>query len=178
MNKISGAAIATLILSITLYFTLFWGFDALRILTSPSYGLDDAARAQFIYIIGGWLGLAPVQLIKVSAFFGGVKLVVAGAFAWYFVDRFLALFRGEANVQVLEGALLLVVAVSILTAGLAARTGNGEMVRLYAIQLGLAFVTAALSIVERTKERRVALDLQEAGDELIVTPHTGSAVHS
>ena len=46
MRKVSGATVAT-ILAIALYFTLFWGFDALRMLTSPTYGLEEVWRSQY-----------------------------------------------------------------------------------------------------------------------------------
>src|SRR5262249_33275156 len=45
VGKISSAAVA-LIIAIVVYFTLFWGYDGLRILTSPSYGLDAVWRSQ------------------------------------------------------------------------------------------------------------------------------------
>jgi hypothetical protein len=38
MRKLSAAAVA-MVLAIALYFTLFWGFEALRMLTSPTYRL-------------------------------------------------------------------------------------------------------------------------------------------
>ena len=47
MRKISTATVA-IILAIALYFTLFWGYDGLRVLTSPNYGLDDVWRSQFM----------------------------------------------------------------------------------------------------------------------------------
>ena len=47
MGKLSNAAVA-LIVVIALYFTLFWGYDGLRILTSPSYGLDDVWRKRIV----------------------------------------------------------------------------------------------------------------------------------
>ena len=51
MRKVSGATVA-MILGIALYFTLFWGYDALRMLTSPTYGLEDVWRSQFVFGIG------------------------------------------------------------------------------------------------------------------------------
>lgn len=149
MRKISGATTA-IILAITLYFTLVWGYDALRVLTSPSYGLDEVWRSEYIFIIGRMLGLGPVGLIKLAAFFGAVKLVVASVCAWHIVDRFRCMISGKANADVLEGALILVVAISIMSAGLAARSGNGEIVREYAIQLILACLATALCIAERS----------------------------
>ena len=76
MRKVSSATV-TMILGIALYFTLFWGFDALRMLTSPTYGLEDVWRSQFVFGIGSVLGLGPIGLIKLAAFFATLKLAVA-----------------------------------------------------------------------------------------------------
>lgn len=149
MRKISGAMTA-IILAISLYFTLFWGYDALRILTSPSYGLDEVWRAEYIFVLGRMVDVGPVGLMKLAAFFGAVKLVIALVCAWHIVDRFRAMITGTANSEMLEGALILVVAISIVTAGLAARSGNGEIVREYTIQLVLACLATALCIAERS----------------------------
>lgn len=160
MRKISGATTA-IILAITLYFTLVWGYDALRVLTSPSYGLDEVWRSEYIFIIGRMFGLGPVGLIKLAAFFGAVKLVVAAVCAWHIVDRFRCMIRGNANADVLEGAIILIVAISIMSAGLAARSGNGEIVREYAIQLMLAGLATALCLSER---RRAGTDAPALAD--------------
>ncbi len=149
MQKIS-AAVTAIILAITLYFTLFWGFDALRVLASPSYGLDQVWRAEYVFVIGRMFDLGPVGLTKLAAFFGGVKLVVAIVCGWHLVDRFRCMISGRANSEALEGALILVVAISILCAGLATRSGNGEIVREYAIQLVLAALATALCLAERS----------------------------
>jgi hypothetical protein len=92
----------------------------------------------------------PVGLMKLAAFFGAMKLVIALVCAWHIVDRFRCMISGKANAELLEGALILVVAVSIVTAGLAARSGNGEIVREYTIQLVLACLATALCIAERS----------------------------
>jgi len=51
-----------MILAIAFYFTLFWGFDALRMLTSPTYGLEEVWRSQFVFEIGRLFGLAPLGI--------------------------------------------------------------------------------------------------------------------
>src|SRR5476651_1590251 len=94
MRKVSGATIA-MILAIALYFTLFWGFDALRMLTSPTYGLEDVWRSQFIFGIGRVLGLGPIGLIKLAAFFGTLKLAVAIVCVVHILDRFRSLIGGK-----------------------------------------------------------------------------------
>lgn len=149
MRKISGAMTA-IILAISLYFTLFWGYDALRVLTSPSYGLDEVWRSEYIFVIGRMMNIGPLGLMKLAAFFGAIKLVVAFVCAWHIVDRCRAMTGGTANSEVLEGALILVVGVSIISAGLAARSGNGEIVREYTLQLVLAGLATALCIAERS----------------------------
>lgn len=169
MRKISGATTA-IILAITLYFTLFWGYDALRVLTSPSFGLDDVWRAEYVFVIGRMLDLGPLGLIKLSAFFAAVKLVVAAACAWHIVDRFRCMISGTANVDILEGALIMVVAISILSAGLAVRSGNGEIVREYAIQLALAFLATALCMIESRKEKEAAIDDESDVDPAASNP--------
>lgn len=72
MQRISIAAVA-MIVAISLYFTLFWGYDAFRIFTSPSYGLEDVWCSQFIFGIGRLFGVGPIGLIKLAAFFGNAQ---------------------------------------------------------------------------------------------------------
>ena len=72
MQRTSIAAVA-MIVAISLYFTLFWGYDAFRILTSSSYGLEDVWRSQFIFGIGRLFGLGPIGLIKLAAFFAQTR---------------------------------------------------------------------------------------------------------
>ena len=90
MRNLSGTA-ATVIVGVALYFTFVWGHDGLRVLTSPSYGLDDAWRSQFIFAIGSIFGLSPIGLIKLAAFFGAVKLAVAAFCAVHILDRMRAI---------------------------------------------------------------------------------------
>lgn len=148
MRKLSGAA-AVIIMGVALYFTLFWGYDGLRMLTSPSYGLEDVWRAQFVFAIGSVFGLGPIGLIKLAAFFGAIKLAVACICAFYVVARFRALKGGKANSDILEGGLILVVAISIVSVGPAVLSQNAELVREQTVQLILAAVATGLCLVER-----------------------------
>ena len=63
-----NAAVAAIV-AIALYFALVWGYDGLRILTSPSYGLEDVWRSQFVFAIGRLFSLGPIGLIKLAALF-------------------------------------------------------------------------------------------------------------
>ncbi len=154
MRKASNATVA-MILAIAVYFTLFWGFDALRVLTSPTYGLEDVWRSQFVFGIGSHFQLSPMGLLKLAAFFGTVKLAVAAFCAIHIVDRLRSLAGGTANTEVLEGGFILVVAISIASAGPAIWSSNTDLVREQVIQLMLAALGTALCMVERSYARRV-----------------------
>ena len=169
MRKASGAVIA-MIMAIALYFMLFWGFDALRVLSSPSFGLDDPWRSQFVFGIGRMLGLGPFGLIKLAAFFGAVKLAVAAFCAVHILDRMRALIAGKAESDVLEGGLILIVAISILSVGPAVWAQNADLVREATIQLALAAVAAALCLVERNYGRSADEAKPGLNVELAATP--------
>ncbi len=149
MRKVSSATVAT-ILAIALYFTLFWGFDALRILTSPTYGLEDVWRSQYVFGIGRAFGLAPVALLQLAAFFGTLKLAVAVVCAIHLVDRLRSLAGGKPSSEILEGGLILVVLITVASAGPAIWSQNHELVREQIIQLLLAGLATALCMVERS----------------------------
>jgi hypothetical protein len=152
MRKLSAAAVA-MILAIAFYFTLFWGFDALRMLTSPTYGLEDVWRSQFVFEIGRLFGLAPLGLIKLAAFIATLKLAVAGICAVHIADRFRVLAGGKANSAILDAGFMLVVLVSIATVAPAVWTHNADLVREQAITLLLVGVAAGLGMLERSYQR-------------------------
>jgi hypothetical protein len=87
-----NAAVAAIV-AIALYFALVWGYDGLRILTSPSYGLEDVWR--FVFAIGRLFSLGPIGLIKLAAFFGALKIAVACICVIHIVDRFRCMMRGQ-----------------------------------------------------------------------------------
>lgn len=153
MRKLSSASVA-MILAISVYFMLFWGFEALRMLTSPTYGLDEVWRSQFVFAIGSYFHLGPVGLIKLAAFFATLKLAVAGICAVHILDRFRSLISGTADTEILEAGLILVVAISILSVGPAVWSQNAELLREGTIQLALAALAAAFCVLERSYARK------------------------
>jgi hypothetical protein len=120
VQKISTAT-ASIIVLIALYFTLSWGYEALRILTSPSYGFEDVSRSQFLFGIGRVFDLSPTGLIKLAAFFATLKLAVACICALHIADRARCFMRGQPNSEILEAGLILVVMISIASVGFDAR---------------------------------------------------------
>ena len=148
MPKLSTATVA-IIVAIALYFTLFWGYDALRVFASPSYGLDDTWRSHYIFGIGRLFGLEPIGLIKLAAFFAALKLSVAVICAYHIVDRVRHMTRGQADSEILEAALILVVLISIASVGPAAWSHSADLMREHTIQLLFAALAVGLCIVER-----------------------------
>jgi hypothetical protein len=153
VGKLSNAAVA-LIVAIALYFTLSWGYEGLSTLMSPSYGLDDVWRSQFVFVIGRQFGLGPIGLIKLAAFFGALKFAVACICALHIADRVRCWARGEANSEILEAALILVVAISIVSVGPASWSNSVSLMREHMVQLLLAAIATGLCIFERGNPRR------------------------
>src|SRR3569623_1253206 len=149
MRKVSGATVAT-ITTIALYFIVFWGYDALRVLTSPTYGLDDVWRSQFVFGIGSYFSLSPAGLMKLAAFFGAVKFAVALACAVHIADRLRGHAGGKATAAILEGAMNGVLLVSLVSVGPAVWSQHAERLREQVLQLLLAALAVALCLVERT----------------------------
>jgi hypothetical protein len=152
MRKLSTAAVA-MILAIAFYFTLFWGFDALRMLTSPTYGLEEVYRSQFVFAIGRLFDLAPLGLIKLAAFFAMLKFAVAAICAVHIGDRFRTLAGGKANTDILDAGLVLVMLITLASVGPAIWSNNAEVVREQAITLMLVGVAAGLGLLERSYQR-------------------------
>jgi len=167
MRKLSGAT-SVIIVGIALYFTLAWGAGGLRVLTSPSYGLDDVWRAQYVFAIGRIFDLTPIGLIKLAAFFGAVKLAVAAVCAVHILDRLRAMLFGKADAEILEGGLILVVLISIVAVGPAVWSQNAELVREATIELTLAAIACALSLIERSCAPQA--DKSAITTELAATP--------
>ena len=94
MCKLFSAAVV-IIMGVALISRWSGGYEGLRMLTSPSYGREDVWRSQFAFAIVGVVGLGPIGLIKLAAFFGALKLAVASICAVHILLR--ALVRGKAD---------------------------------------------------------------------------------
>lgn len=168
------------ILSVACYFALFWGFDGLRILGSPTYGLEDSWRSQTVYWIARWGGLDAQGLLNLAALFGMAKLAVAGACTAHLVNRIRSSGSGgPANPEILEFALLLVVALSIVTVAPAIWQHDAAMIRTCIVNLILASIAAALGTLERTEPDGVPVEQPVAwGDVVSVPIHRATADHA
>jgi len=155
-------AVTASIFSIALYFTLFWGFDGLRILTSSTYGLEDAWRSQTVYWIARWTGLGPHGLLHLAALFGVLKLAAATVCAIHIGDRLRCFKTGKPDADILELALLLVVILSIVSVAPAIWQHDAALIRACTLNLVLASLAAALGALERMEEETQAVDSREA----------------
>ena len=155
MRRASGI-VGALILAIAVYFALFWGYDALRILTSPTYGLEDVWRSQVVFGIGRFAGLAPEGLLKLAAVIGALKLTVAGVCAIHVADRLRSLVGGTPQNEILETGLLIAVAMNIVAVAPAIWSQNGDLIRHLLLQLLLAGLAATLCLIERNNRKDTA----------------------
>jgi len=173
MHKASTATVA-LIVAIALYFTLTWGLEGLRALTSANYGLDDVWRSQLVFDLGRLFHLTPVGIIKLAAFVAAMKLAVAGICGVHILDRFRSFAGGNADPQILEGALSIVVVFSFLSVAPAVWSGNAQIVREYAIHILLACLALALCIAERNV---LAMPIVEEATGEEAQPISSSMLH-
>jgi len=154
VQKIS-AATASIIVLIALYFTLSWGYEAFQALTSPSYGFEDVWRSQFLFGIGRLFDLGPIGLIKLAAFFATLKLAVACICALHIADRARCFMDGQANSEILEAGLILVVLISIVSVGPASWVHSADLMREHVYQLLIAALATGLCIFERSYAHRI-----------------------
>jgi hypothetical protein len=160
MRKASTATVA-MVVAIALYFMLAWGFDGIRALTSPNYGLEDVWRAQVIFAIGRYAALSPMGLLKLAAFIAAVKLAIAAICGWHLVDRFRSFAGGQARAEVLETAMMIVIAIGIVSAGPAIRSNSVDLLREHVIQVVLAGFAIALCLIERRLGRGEVTQTEE-----------------
>jgi hypothetical protein len=163
MRKISSATVL-LIVGVALYFSAFWGFDALRALTSPTYGLEDVWHSQYVFGVGSLLGLGPTGLMQLAAFFAVMKLAVAAICALHVLDRLRSLAGGKVNLEIFEGGLILAALIAVASAIPAMLSHNSDLLREQAIQLAFAALAIALCMVERSHAAK-AVDAAAASQD-------------
>jgi hypothetical protein len=142
-------AIPFFVISIAIYFVGYFGAEGLGILASPTRGLDQPALAQVVHGIGNRLSLGADGLMGLGAFLGAIKLSIAVLFAVYLVSRIRSLFGPEIDHEIVDGAVLLIVAVTIVAAAPALLDGTTDLLARYRLPLWLAGLAVTLSMIER-----------------------------
>jgi len=159
VQKISTAT-ASIIVLIALYFAMSWGYEALLVLTSPSYGFEDVWRSQFLFGIGRRFDLGPVGPVKLAAFFATLKLAVACICGLHIADRARCFMRGQPNFEISEAGLMLVVLISIAPVGPASWAHSADLMREHTYQL--LFAAIATGCAYSNAVMRIALKRRKA----------------
>jgi hypothetical protein len=153
------------------YFAPVWASDALRALTSPYNGFEDAAHAAVAARIRDLFDFGLDGLIRTSGALAGLKLVVAAGFLAYLIEfaRALAVQRmpdQETIDAVLFGSLP-VVTLWLLSA---LAVGDAGVVRAQAAQFLLLVGAAVVITIEQQFERAAAAAGQEGAERAAVPP--------
>jgi hypothetical protein len=150
-----GAVNAALI---SIYFAPVWGTDAFRALTSPMYGLQERAHVAAAGYYRALFDFGVEGLVRTSYLLSGLKFVVAIGFAAYLIDFARALVVGrQPNRETLDTVLALAGALMMFSAWPVLGSGDGDLIRLQAIQFLL--LTGAMIVI--SVERRIVVDREE-----------------
>lgn len=145
-------AIPVMVAVIALDFTLVFGFESFRVLTSPVYGLDQTAFANLNYGIGRVFGFGSEGVIRLAAFFGAVYLTIAVVFTLHLATRVASLRGAPVSHDLLDAALILVVIVTIVASTPAVLQGQTDLIVQDRLPLWLVGLAATLSMIERLPE--------------------------
>jgi hypothetical protein len=137
-----------------LYLALVFGAAALKIFTSPIYGLEDHAFARMVFASARLFDLSPNGILVLAARFGALQLVVATILALATIDRLRALWVREADSELLEAGLVFAAAASIASMTPALAEIIPGLLRLHSFHLALITLAGSLSILERMNRKR------------------------
>jgi hypothetical protein len=150
-----GAVNAALI---SIYFAPNWGVDAFRALISPVYGLQERAHVAAAGYYRALFDFGVEGLVRTSYLLSGLKFVVAIGFAAYLIDFARALVVGrQPNRETLDTVLALAGASMMLSAWPVLGSGDGDLIRLQAVQFLL--LTGAMIVI--LVERRIVVEREE-----------------
>jgi hypothetical protein len=142
-------SIPVLALAIASYFTLYFGMDALRILLSPVYGLDQPIFGSMAQGISRHVALGALSAFQVAAFMGAIKLAIAALFAIYLASRLRSWLGRETEHEIMDAAVVLIVIVTVMAATPALLEGDMDLLAQYRLPLWLSGLMATLSMIER-----------------------------
>jgi hypothetical protein len=137
---------------IALDFTLVFGFEAWRILSSPMLGLERLGFANTVYAIGKWAGLQTTQHFTLAAFFGATSLAIAIMCGWHLATRIAALRGHRVSHDMLDAGLILIAVATLCAATPAMLSGATEILIHERLPLWLVGLAATLSMIERLHE--------------------------
>jgi hypothetical protein len=147
-------AIPVLIAIISLDFALVFGAEAVRVLSSPIYGLDEFAFASLIYGLGRLFAVTDEGLFSLAGFFGGIYLTISLVFTMHLASRIGAVRGGQVSHDLLDAGLILVVIVTLVAATPLILKGATEILVQERLPLWLVGLAATLSMIERLPDAK------------------------
>jgi hypothetical protein len=132
------------------YFSIAWGREAFRALTSPAAGLDDRTHWATAIYFRDLFDLGFVGLARIAHALGGVRFAVAGLCIAYLVVFLRGLIvEREPAPCVVDAMLMLATAGILIFAVPPVMAGDPGLIRLYTSQLLLVIGAAIVIMVER-----------------------------
>ncbi len=148
MERLSNS-ISIIVCGIAAYFALHWGSEALVIFASPLHGMDKPAFAHIVQNFARMLNLTQDGAIICAAAFGAAKLGVMLVFAIYLARRITGIGNREANYDLLETGLILVVATIAAMALPLVLEESATALNQFRVPLWLVGLAATFTMVER-----------------------------
>ncbi|MFN3351507.1 hypothetical protein [Pseudorhodoplanes sp.] len=142
-------AIPALIAIVAFDLAIVFGAEAIRIWTSPVYGLDQMVFANLVHGIGRLFGIKAHGLFSIAALFGALYLATAIVLMLHIGSRIAAFGGGRVSHELLDAGLILVVISTMVAATPAILQGATEFLVQQRLPLWLVGLAATLSMVER-----------------------------
>lgn len=159
MRRLS-VVVPVLITGVALYFALGFGADAIRILRSPAYGLDNPGFARVVYDLGHILSLGPDGLVRLAVFFGATKLAVAVICSIHVIERIGSLWGHTVDHDFLDAGLLIAIILTFIAAIPALIEVSPILLAQHRPVFWLAGLAATLGVIEALAQSENALEPQ------------------
>lgn len=142
---------AVIVIGLSIYFTLVFGFGAAKALLLPLRGHGDDPTTAAAFFAGHAFGFGPSGLTLTAAAIGATKLAIAGFFLLYLFERaYAAICRVQSEEhETLDVAVMCGAVLTVLLAVPAWSAGDLGTARTHLANLMLALVAIGVSLYER-----------------------------
>ena len=148
MQSLSNS-VSIIVCGVAAYFALHWGSEALAIFASPLHGMDKPHFANVVQHFARMLELTQAGAITCAVTFGAAKLGVAILFTLYLVRRVTGMGDPAADHDLLEAALILVVAtIAAMALPFVLDEGASDLNQ-FRVPLWLVGLAATFTMIER-----------------------------
>lgn len=161
MRRLS-IVVPVLITGVALYFAFGFGADALRILASPIYGLEQPGFATMVYDLARLWSLGPDGIMRLALFFGTAKLAVAVICTIHVIERIGSVWGHRVDHDFLDAGLLLAIMLTFLAAIPALMEVSPLLLAQHRPIFWLAGLAATLGVLEALFQKEHAAELLSA----------------